>query len=75
MKDRAKRVIDQRVVNIDEMEMKRLSFGGNYECGAARVGGATLWFAVITGPGFLRSHSTHCWMMRFDWRISSTRTR
>jgi len=38
MKDTAKRVIDQRVVNIDEMELKRLSFGGNYECGAARVG-------------------------------------
>jgi len=38
VKDTAKRVIDQRVVNIDEMELKRLSFGGNYECEAARVG-------------------------------------
>jgi len=38
MKDTAKRVIDQRVVNIDEMEMKALSFGGNYECRAQRVG-------------------------------------
>src|SRR5262249_47404757 len=42
---------------------------------SARVGGATLWFGVMTGPGFFRSHSMHCFMMRFDWRISSTRTR
>ena len=42
---------------------------------STRVGGATLWFEVITGPGFLRSQSMHCWMMRFDSRISCTRTR
>ena len=42
---------------------------------SVREGGATLWLAVITGPGFLRSHSMHCFMMRDDWRISSTRTR
>jgi uncharacterized cupin superfamily protein len=33
-----KRVIDQRVVNIDEMKLKPLSFGGNYECASERVG-------------------------------------
>ena len=31
--------------------------------------------SLITGPGFLRSQSTHCLMMRFDWRSSSMRTR
>ena len=42
---------------------------------STRDGGATLKFFTITGPGFARSHFTHCWMMRLDWRISSTRTR
>ncbi|MNN97080.1 hypothetical protein D3C81_2161750 [compost metagenome] len=42
---------------------------------STREGGATLWFSVITGPGLRRSQSTHCLMIRFDWRISSTRTR
>ena len=42
---------------------------------SARDGGATLKFLTITGPGLARSHFTHCWMMRLDWRISSTRTR
>ena len=31
-----------------------------------RVGGAILWLSTITGPGFSRSHFTHCRMMRFD---------
>ena len=38
-------------------------------------GGATLWLSVMTGPGFWRSQSMHCLMMRLLWRISSTRTR
>ncbi|HZZ91705.1 MAG TPA: cupin domain-containing protein [Usitatibacter sp.] len=39
MNDRAaKRVIDQRVVNIDEMKLRHLAFGGNYECDSERVG-------------------------------------
>ena len=42
---------------------------------ATRDGGATLWLSIITGPGFARSHSMHCLTMRFDWRISSMRTR
>ena len=42
---------------------------------SSREGGATLWLSVITGPGLARSQSTHCPMMRFDSRISSTRTR
>ena len=42
---------------------------------ASRDGGATLWLSMITGPGFARSQSTHWRMMRFDCRISSTRTR
>ena len=29
----------------------------------------------FTGPGFLRSQSMHCLMMRLDWRNSSMRTR
>ena len=42
---------------------------------STRDGGATLWLSVITGPGLARSQSTHCLMMRLDWRISSMRTR
>ena len=42
---------------------------------STRDGGATLWLSVITGPGLARSQSTHCWMMRLLWRISSMRTR
>ena len=42
---------------------------------SSRDGGTNLWSAAITGPGFVLSQSTHCLMMRFDWRISSTRTR
>ena len=42
---------------------------------STREGGATLWLSVITGPGFVRSQSMHCRTMRFDWRISSMRTR
>jgi uncharacterized cupin superfamily protein len=33
-----KRVIDQRVVNIDELALKHLAFGGHYECDTERVG-------------------------------------
>ena len=40
-----------------------------------RVGVAILWSSTITGPGFSRSQSMHCRTMRFDWRISSMRTR
>jgi len=40
-----------------------------------REGGAILWLSVITGPGFCRSQAMHCLTMRFDCRISSTRTR
>ena len=42
---------------------------------SSRVGAVSLWSSSITGPGFSRSHCTHWRMMRFDWRISSTRTR
>ena len=42
---------------------------------STREGGATLWSSVITGPGFARSHAMHWRMMRFDSRISCTRTR
>ena len=42
---------------------------------SSRDGGATLWLSVITGPGLARSQSMHCRMMRFDSRISCTRTR
>ncbi len=42
---------------------------------STRDGGATLWLAVMTGPGLAFSQSTHWRMMRLAWRISSTRTR
>ena len=42
---------------------------------SSRLGGATLKFWTMTGPGLAFSHSTHWAMMRLDWRISATRTR
>ena len=42
---------------------------------ATRDGGATLKLSVMTGPGWLRSHSMHCLTIRLLWRISATRTR
>ena len=36
---------------------------------SVRLGGANLWFVVMTGPGLTRSQSAHCLMMRTDWRI------
>ena len=45
------------------------SFPLDYASGKVREFGATLM------PGLVRSHATHCWMMRLDWRISATRTK
>jgi len=38
MNDRAKRVIDQRVVNIDELALQRFEKGERFACDAVRVG-------------------------------------
>ena len=41
----------------------------------SRVGAASFASSSMTGPGFARSQSRHWRTIRFDCRISSTRTR